>query len=65
MKIDLAYYDNAIKNIRYCLDEVNKKERSFEDMDITLRLHQTIRFLQDQRKQLYKNLYQKEGGIFG
>tara|TARA_Y100000004_G_scaffold164567_1_gene194777 strand:- start:1023 stop:1211 length:189 start_codon:yes stop_codon:yes gene_type:complete len=48
--------NNVTRNLKYVLEEVQKKERSFEDMDITLRLHLAIRDLDEFKVIIYSAL---------
>jgi len=41
-----------INNLEYILSEVTRKNRSFDDMDITLRLHLVIKYLETKKPHL-------------
>lgn len=41
-----------INNLMYILNEVKRKNRSFDDMDISLRLHLVIKYLETKKPHL-------------
>ena len=43
---------NAINNLEYVLSEVKRKNRNFDDVDITLRLHLVIKYLEQKKPHL-------------
>jgi len=46
----------ATKNMRYVIEEIKKKDRGFEDMDLTLRLHMSIKQIDEVKTMVYSAL---------
>ncbi len=53
---------NAIKQLEDTLTAVQSEDRSFKDMDITLRLHNVIKYLKEEQFVFYKARQREAGG---
>jgi hypothetical protein len=54
--------NNAIDQLEYVQKEIQKEERHFEDMDLTLRLHNVIKYLKQEQFVFYKARQKERGG---